>query len=81
MDEKLEKMIIKNVLEEIKSLVRTTQRNAYEKKTFYTGYHECAKDIVEAITTKLFQLEDEIYEEVEEPEENITNESPLIVDS
>jgi len=81
MYEKEEKRIMLDVLEELTLSLESMRKMALDQKTFYAGYLKCAVDLGEIIRAKIYQLEDETYEEIEPEQENITTESPLIVDS
>ena len=81
MNEKEEKRTMLDVLEELSLSLESMRKMAVDQKTFYSGYLKCVLDLGDIIRVKTCQLEDETYEDLEPEQENITNESPLIVDA
>jgi hypothetical protein len=72
-----EKKIMLDVLEELELELKLIQNKAQDQITFYNGFHECAKQMIEIIISKMSQLE----EEPKEPDPEIEySKSPLIVD-
>jgi hydroxymethylpyrimidine pyrophosphatase-like HAD family hydrolase len=83
MNDKTEKKIMLDVLNELGLLLDPIKNKAWDQKTFYSGYYECAKELNELIHSKICQLEDAeetIEETTEEIQEKFIMEAPLIVE-
>lgn len=79
--------VMADALEELQLSLEPVRDKALDQKAFYTGYAQCAEQMIKVIVAKMTSLrnqaeqEEEIKEEIkEETKEEIESEAPLIID-